>query len=91
MDFPEWSEWIDNLLATLVMLRVFGTYFHCGGRYDPTEVYLPFIMQVSNRAPLLEYFAILMIAKITTGGYSVRRGFFATKRNSRHRTYLLKE
>ena len=58
MEFTEWSEWIENLLATLVTLRVFGTDFHYGGPYDPTGAYLPFIMQVSNRAPKLEYFAI---------------------------------
>jgi hypothetical protein len=54
MEFAEWSEWIENLLATLVTLRVFGT--HYGGRHEPT--YLPFITQVSNRAPNLEYFTI---------------------------------
>jgi hypothetical protein len=56
MDFTEWSEWIENLLATLVTLRVFGTESRRDG---PTEGYLPFITQVSNRAPQLEYFAIL--------------------------------
>ena len=63
MDFTEWSEWIENLLATLVTLRVFGTEFNYGGPcgptgYDRTKGYLPFIKQVSNRAPKLEYFAI---------------------------------
>jgi hypothetical protein len=65
MDFTEWSEWIENLLATLVTLRVFGTDFnYLVGRsdpmeeYEPTGMYLPFITQVSNRAPQLEYFAI---------------------------------
>jgi hypothetical protein len=63
MELTEWSEWIENLLATLVTLRVFGTVFIYGGRYDPTEYdrtmgYLPFITQVSNRAPELESFAI---------------------------------
>jgi hypothetical protein len=58
MDFTEWSEWIENLLATLVTLQVFGTDFNYGGRYDPTGGYLPFITQVSNRAPKLEYFTI---------------------------------
>ena len=55
MGFTEWSEWIENLLATLVTLRVFGTESRRDG---PTEGYLPFITQVSNRAPQLEYFAI---------------------------------
>ena len=64
MDFTEWSEWIENLLATLVALRVFGVDFNYGRRHDPmwdyvpTGGYLPFIKQVSNRAPNLEYFAI---------------------------------
>jgi hypothetical protein len=58
MDFTEWNEWIENLLATLVTLRVFGTDFYYGGPYDNTGGYLPFITQVSNRAPKLEYFAI---------------------------------
>ena len=64
MGFTEWSEWIENLLATLVTLRVFGTEFNYGGPYDPiggydrAGGYLPFIKQVSNRAPKLEYFAI---------------------------------
>ena len=58
MDYTEWSEWLENLLATLVTLRFFGTYPICSGRYYPTEGYLPFIRQVSNRAPKLEYFAI---------------------------------
>jgi hypothetical protein len=65
MDFTEWSEWIENLLATLVTLREFGTELNYGGQYDHmggydhTKGYLPFITQVSNRAPKLEYFAIL--------------------------------
>jgi hypothetical protein len=60
MDLTDWSEWIENLLTTLVMLRVFRTDFKdlpMGG-YEPTGRYLPFITQVSNRAPQLEYFAI---------------------------------
>jgi hypothetical protein len=57
MDFTGWCEWIENLLATLVTVRVFGTDSHYGRRYDPTGAYLPFITQVSNRAPKLEYFA----------------------------------
>jgi hypothetical protein len=56
MDFTEWSEWIESLLATLVTLRVFGTNFDYSGR-DHTG-YLPFITRVSNRAPKLEYFVI---------------------------------
>ena len=55
MDFAEWSEWIENLLATLVTLRVFGTVSQYG---VPAGGRLPFITQVSNRAPKLEYFAI---------------------------------
>jgi hypothetical protein len=58
IDLTEWSEWIESLLATLVTLRVFGTHFDHTVQYDPTEGYLPFIRQVSNRAPQLEYFAI---------------------------------
>ena len=64
MEFTEWSEWIENLLATLVTLRVFGTDFNYGGPYDSmggydhTGGYLPFITQVSHRAPKLEYFTI---------------------------------
>ena len=58
MDFAEWREWIENLLATLVTLRVFGAHFNYRGRYDPVGGYLPFITQVSSRAPKLEYFAI---------------------------------
>jgi len=48
----------------LITLRVFGTDFNYSGRYDPTgrydhtEGYLPFITQVSNQAPQLEYFSI---------------------------------
>jgi len=65
MEFTEWSEWIENLLATLVTLRDFGTEFIYGGRYGPTGYdrtrgYLPFITQVSNRAPKLESFAIFV-------------------------------
>ena len=64
MEFTEWSEWIENLLATLVTLRVFGADFQYGnpygsmGGYDHTAGYLPFITRVSNRAPKLEYFTI---------------------------------
>jgi hypothetical protein len=58
MDFTEWSEWIENLLATLVTLRVFGTDFNYIGPCDPVRGYLPFITRVSNQAPQLEYFAI---------------------------------
>jgi hypothetical protein len=55
MDFTEWSEWIENLLATLVTLRVFGTVSLYG---VPAGGRLPFITQVSNRAPKLEYFSM---------------------------------
>jgi hypothetical protein len=58
IDLTEWSEWIESLLATLVTLRVFGTQFDDARWYDPTEGYLQFITQVSNRAPRLEYFSI---------------------------------
>ena len=64
MGFPEWSEWIENLLATLVTLREFGIDLNYGGPYDlmggydHTRGYLLFITQVSNRAPKLEYFVI---------------------------------
>jgi diadenosine tetraphosphatase ApaH/serine/threonine PP2A family protein phosphatase len=58
MDFAGCSEWIENLLATLVTLRVFGAYFNDGGPYYHTGRYLPFITQVSNRAPKLEHFTI---------------------------------
>jgi hypothetical protein len=63
MGYTEWSEWIENLLATLDTLRVFGTEFKYGGQYDPkghdrTRGYLRFIKKVSNRAPKLEYFSI---------------------------------
>ena len=62
MDFTEWSERIEKLLATLVTLRVFGTDSYLG-RYDPVGAYLPFITQVSSRAPKLEYFAIFVDGK----------------------------
>jgi hypothetical protein len=53
--FTEWTEWIENLLANMVSLRVFGTDFHPDRSYPG---YLPFIMKVSNRSPSLEYMAI---------------------------------
>ena len=53
----ERNEWIENLLATLVTLRVFGVHFQ-GRPVDFTEGHLPFITRVSNRAPKLEYFTI---------------------------------
>jgi hypothetical protein len=66
VNFAKWSEWIENLLATLVTVRVFGIDFrYLGGQYDSREYestgrYLPFITQVSDRAPQLEYFAIFV-------------------------------
>ena len=60
MGFTEWSEWIENLLATLVTLQAFGTDFNFRYDlgYDSTGGHLPFITQVSKRAPKLEYFTI---------------------------------
>jgi hypothetical protein len=58
MEFTQWCEWIEDLLATLATLRVFGIDFHYTGWYEHAEVYLPFITQVSHRAPQLEYFTI---------------------------------
>ena len=54
----EWTEWIENLLATLVSLQVFGIEYH-PDHFCPTGGYLPFIKGVSNRAPNLEYMFIL--------------------------------
>ena len=58
MTYTERNEWIENLLATLVTLRVFGADFHYGRPYDFMGEYPEFIAQVSNRAPILEYFTI---------------------------------
>jgi len=54
----ERNEWIENLLATLVTLRVFGAHFQGGRPDDFIKGHLPFITRVSNRAPKLEYFTI---------------------------------
>ena len=58
------SETIKDLLATLVSLRVFTIHgYKYPIRYMRTEEYLPYIMEVSDLAPHLGYFAIL------EGGY----------------------
>jgi hypothetical protein len=56
-DFAEWTEWIENLLSVLVSLRIFIAEFHYDRHY-PEKGYLSFMMEISNRAPNLEYMAI---------------------------------
>jgi hypothetical protein len=54
-----YSTPIKDLLATLVSLRVFSL---CGfghrSQYIHTENYLPYITEVTDRAPHLEFFSI---------------------------------
>jgi hypothetical protein len=49
---PDFGEYIGNLLAALVSLRVFTLTFDDDERDDD----LPFVTQVSDRAIHLEYF-----------------------------------
>jgi hypothetical protein len=52
-------DYNKDLLATLVSLRVFTIHGPKGQiHHAHTEMYLPYIMEVSDRAPHLEYFAI---------------------------------
>ena len=53
------SEPIEDLLATLVSLRVFTIrVIVYSSQHRQTEKYLPYITETSDRAPHLEYFAI---------------------------------
>ena len=49
------DEYIVNLLAALVHLRIFSIHF---SRHCTIKDIHPFIMKVSDRAPHLEYFSI---------------------------------
>jgi hypothetical protein len=51
---PDFGEYIGNLLAALVSLRVFTLTFDDDERDDD----LPFVTQVSDRAIHLEYFTM---------------------------------
>ena len=51
---PDFGEYIGNLLAALVTLRVFTLTFGDRERDDD----LPFVTQVSDRAIHLEYFTL---------------------------------
>jgi hypothetical protein len=51
-------DYNKDLLATLVSLRVFIIYSRHPIRHTHTEKYLPYITEVSDRAPHLEFFAI---------------------------------
>ena len=51
----DFVEWIKSLLAELVSLRVFKVEFD---HYDFGGGNLPFIMELSDRAPQLEYLTV---------------------------------
>ena len=57
VNFAKWTEWIENLLAALVSLRVFKTDYHSIER-RPEKGYALFFTQVFNRAPNLEYITV---------------------------------
>jgi hypothetical protein len=58
--FLDCNKLVKDLLSTLVSLRVFTiSGFKYPTHHIHTEKYLPYITEVSDRAPHLEYFAIL--------------------------------
>jgi hypothetical protein len=55
------EEWLGNLLAALISLRIFTLDFILDPNRAPgsKEAYLRFVENVTDRAPHLEYFAVL--------------------------------
>ena len=59
LDYYNYIKFLEDLLATLVSLRVFtirGSKHP--NHHTHTEKYLPYITEVSGRAPHLKFFAI---------------------------------
>jgi hypothetical protein len=52
------DEWLGNLLAALISLRVFTLHTSSLVLWDAELAYLPFVRKVTDRAPHLEYFAV---------------------------------
>jgi hypothetical protein len=60
------DEWLGNLLAALISLRVFTLHSSQASRvlWNSEQAYLPFVRKVTDRAPNLEYFAVKWSASI---------------------------
>ena len=58
-DHADYTEWVKNLLAALVSLRVFKSEFHFDGENPAfSDGYLPYIKEICDPAPKLEYIGV---------------------------------